>query len=119
MELAAQVFNPYRSPYTLPIPAIAEPNAVTTAPNLDYPQANDGGLMALADAETNFALRFSGESLEPPCLLSDLRSKGHSTSNRRHITWRAPAQADCLSQHVQVSLQGPHRVARDAIQRRP
>jgi len=58
--LSAQVFNPYGRPYALPIPTIAQPSAVTAAPDLNFPEVSDGGLLALADAESNFALRFSG-----------------------------------------------------------
>ncbi len=59
---AVQVFNPYGSPYTLPFPSSAQPTAVTAAPNLTYPQSGSGGLMALADAATDFGLRFTGAS---------------------------------------------------------
>ena len=62
-----QVFKPYNSPYTLPIPASARPSAVTTAPNLNYTDAGSGGVMALANAATNFALRFTGESCRAAC----------------------------------------------------
>jgi len=56
------VYNPYGSPYTLPIPTTRQPSAVRTAPNISYPDAgNGGGLMALANASTNFGLRFTGE----------------------------------------------------------
>ena len=60
-HLHAQVYNPYNNPYTLPIPTSIQPSAVTTAPNLNYPQAASGGLMALANATEFFALRFLGE----------------------------------------------------------
>jgi len=56
------VFSPYNSPYTLPIPASARPSAVTVAPSVNYPQAGSGGVMALANATTNFALRFTGDT---------------------------------------------------------
>ena len=56
-----QVFKPYNSPYALPIPTSAQPSATATAPNLNYTQASSGGVMALAGATTNFALRFTGE----------------------------------------------------------
>lgn len=55
-----QVYVPYGSPYTLPVPTTLQPSAVTAAPNVSYPDAA-GGLMALSGASTNFALRFSGE----------------------------------------------------------
>ena len=58
-----QVFKPYGSPYTLPIPTALHPIAVTTAPSINYPDVASGGLMALANASTNFGLRFSGEGL--------------------------------------------------------
>ncbi len=61
----SQVLKPYNSPYTLPIPASARPSATTTAPSLNYPQASSGGVMALANATTNFALRFTGEMTLP------------------------------------------------------
>ena len=63
-----QVFKPYTSPYTLPIPASARPAAVTTAPLVNYTQASNGGVMALADATTNFALRFTGDGTLRSCL---------------------------------------------------
>ena len=56
-----QVFKPYNSPYTLPIPASAKPAAVTTAPLVNYTQAGSGGVMTLANATTNFALRLTGD----------------------------------------------------------
>ena len=57
-----QVFKPYNSPYTLPIPASAKSSATTTAPNVNYTDASSGGVMALAGGTmTNFALRFTGE----------------------------------------------------------
>ncbi len=55
-----QVFKPYNSPYTLPIPASAKPAAMTTAPLVNYTQAGSGGVTDLAGATANFALRFSG-----------------------------------------------------------
>ena len=58
-----QVFKPYTSPYTLPIPASVRPSATTTAPSVNYTQASSGGVMALANATTDFALRFTGEFL--------------------------------------------------------
>ena len=68
-----QVFKPYNSPYTLPIPASAKPSAMTTAPNLNYTAASSGGVMALAGGTmTNFALRFTGKhipQLAGPCPL--------------------------------------------------
>jgi len=57
---SAQVFNPYGRPYALPVPMTVQPSAVTVAPDLNFPEVSDGGLLALADAESNFALRFSG-----------------------------------------------------------
>ena len=45
----------------LPIPASAPPSSVTTAPNVSYADSNSSGVMVLAKATTNFALRFSGE----------------------------------------------------------
>ena len=58
-----QVFAPYGSPYTLPFPVSARPSAVTTAPNVSYPQVGTGGVMALADQTTFFGLRFTGACL--------------------------------------------------------
>ncbi len=55
-----QVFKPYNSPYTLPIPASSKPSAMTTAPLVNYTASSTGGVMALAGTTTNFALRFSG-----------------------------------------------------------
>ena len=64
LACALQVYNPYGRPYTLPIPTTLQPSAVKTAPNVSYPDASTGGgLMALANASTNFGLRFSGEDL--------------------------------------------------------
>ena len=60
MSTCLQVYNPYNTPYTLPIPATATPSAVTTVPNISYPDVLSGGLMTLAGATTNFALRFTG-----------------------------------------------------------
>jgi len=57
------VFKPYNSPYATPIPANATPTAVTAAPNVNYPDVSSGGVMALANATNNFALRFVGERL--------------------------------------------------------
>ncbi len=57
------MFAPYGPPYTLPIPADAQPSAVTTAPDVNYPDTSSGGLMALAGVPANFSLRFSGERL--------------------------------------------------------
>jgi len=62
------VFIPYNSPYTLPFPASLQPSAVTTAPNVSYPQSNSSGVMALAHATTNFGLRFSGGGSTLPVL---------------------------------------------------
>ena len=59
------MFKPYNSPYKLPIPASAKPSATTTAPSVNYPQASSGGVMALAKATTNFALRFTGDTTPP------------------------------------------------------
>ena len=56
-----QTFVPYSRPYALPLPLVA-PTAVTSAPDVNYPDVSGGGLMALANATSNFALRFSGES---------------------------------------------------------
>ena len=56
-----QTFVPYGSPYTQPIPRDAKPTAVTTAPSVNYPQASSGGVMDLANATADFALRFVGE----------------------------------------------------------
>ena len=61
---SAQVFAPYGRPYTLPIPSNAKPRAVSTAPNVNYPQSSSGGVMSLADATTDFALRLSGEDVD-------------------------------------------------------
>ena len=58
---SAQTFVPYGSPYTLPIPKNATPSAVKTVPGVNYPDVSSGGLMTLANATTNFALRFVGE----------------------------------------------------------
>jgi len=58
------VFAPYGRPYTLPIPAGAQPSAVTTAPDVNYvnyPASSDRDLIALAGVSENFSLRFSGE----------------------------------------------------------
>jgi len=56
-----QTFVPYGSPYTLPIPVNATPSAVTTAPGVNFPDVSSGGLMTLANATSDFALRFVGE----------------------------------------------------------
>ena len=55
-----QTFVPYSRPYALPLPLVA-PTAVTSAPDVNYPDVSGGGLMALANATNNFALRFVGE----------------------------------------------------------
>ena len=80
----AQVYNPYGRPYTLPIPADAKPSAVTTAPDLNYPQASDGGLLALAGAGSEFALRFSGEQR-----MQDLLNCRYPSDSRRPDSSRA------------------------------
>jgi len=54
---SAQTFVPYGSPYMLPIPQDARPSAVTTATSVNYPDVSSGGLMTLANATTDFALR--------------------------------------------------------------
>ena len=59
--VSEQVFAQYGRPYTLPIPAGVQPSAVTTAPNVSYPDVGSGGLIALAGVPANFSLRFSGE----------------------------------------------------------
>ncbi len=48
----------------------ARPAAVTctTAPIVNYTQARSGGVMALADATVNLALRFTGDQTLPCCL---------------------------------------------------
>jgi len=61
-SLCMQVYSPYGRPYTLPIPTTLKPSAVRTAPNVSYPDAISGGLFALANASTDFGLRFSGEN---------------------------------------------------------
>ena len=63
-----QTFVPYGSPYTLPIPANATPSAVTTAPGVNYPDVSGGGLTTLANATSDFALRFVGEN---PVMVAD------------------------------------------------
>ena len=58
------MFAPYGPPYTLPIPAGAQPSALTTAPDVNYvnyPASSDRDLIALAGVSENFSLRFSGE----------------------------------------------------------
>jgi len=60
-----QVFSPYGSQYTLPIPASATPKATITARTVNYTEASMGGIMDLAKATTNFALRFTGTCI--PC----------------------------------------------------
>ncbi len=69
-----QVLKPYNSPYTLPIPASARPAAVTTALLVNYTQAGSGGVMALADATSDFALRFMGDRPLPSCRGLPLRA---------------------------------------------
>jgi len=59
---SAQTFVPYGSPYTLPIPLDARPSAVTTVSSVNYTDVSSGGLMTLANATTDFALRFVGEA---------------------------------------------------------
>ena len=75
---SAQTFVPYGSPYTLPIPTNATPRAVTTAPSVNYPDVSSGGLMTLANATSNFALRFVGEAdamtAECHCLTRDFEA---------------------------------------------
>ncbi len=58
------MFSPYGSRYTLPIPAGATPKATTTARNVNYTEASMGGIMDLAEATTNFALRFTGMCIQ-------------------------------------------------------
>ena len=60
------MFKPYNSPYATPLPTNARPTAVTAAPNVNYPDVSSGGVMALANATSNFALRFVGERLTQP-----------------------------------------------------
>ena len=60
---------PYGSPYTLPIPATQEATAVTTAPNVSYPDTASTGLVALANP--TFALRFSGRGLHEAIVQQD------------------------------------------------
>ncbi len=57
----SQVFSPYGSRYTLPIPASARPKATTTALNVNFTEATMGGIFDLANSTTNFALRFTGD----------------------------------------------------------
>ena len=56
-----QVYSPYGSPYALPIPARQQSCAITTAPNVSYAASKSSGVMALANATTDFGLRFTGE----------------------------------------------------------
>lgn len=63
------MFSPYGQPYTLPIPVSAQPKAVTMAPNVNYPSASSGGLKTLANATTDFGLRFVGEQSILKCAL--------------------------------------------------
>ena len=60
-SLSVQTFVPYCRPYALPLPLVA-PTGVTSAPDVNFPDVSAGGLMTLANATSNFALRFSGES---------------------------------------------------------
>ncbi len=60
------MFSSYGSQYTLPIPASAAPKATTTARTVNYTEASMGGIMDLAKATTNFALRFTGTCIRYP-----------------------------------------------------
>ena len=95
-SLLVQTFVPYNSPYTLPIPANARPTAVTTAPGINYPDVSSGGLMTLANATTNFALRFVGVS---PAMSAEILSalSGLLATVRLNV---------CVAVHVSV-VAGP------------
>ncbi len=53
--------EPYGSPNKLPLLVNLTPTATATTPDVNFPDFSSGGLMALANATTNFALRFVGE----------------------------------------------------------
>jgi len=104
VTLFMQTFVPYGSPYTMPIPQDARPSAVTSASSVNYPDVSSGGVMALANATTDFALRFVGESsrcdsaitmphVGPPCGSPCNASAlvGSCTTRLQH----APASANC------------------------
>jgi len=83
--LCVQTFVPYGRPYALPLPLVA-PTAVTASPDVNFPDVSAGGLMTLANATSNFALRFSGEipALNPSsrCLTR------HAVWPQCSLTWR-------------------------------
>jgi len=65
VPFVANQSEPYGSPDKLPLLETLRPTASTTTPDLNYPDVSSGGLMALANATTNFALRFVGERASP------------------------------------------------------
>ena len=113
-----QVFRPYGSPYTLPIPTALQPTAVTTAPNISYPDVASGGLMALANATTNFGLRFSGEGCAEQARIplqcgQSLTSCPRLACSCRNV-WHAARQRRPLAQTpvlLVAARQGPRRSA--------
>ena len=81
---------PYGSPNKLPIPGNATPTASTTTPGVNFPDVSSGGLMALANATTNFALRFVGERSSDKSLSYCLRGSSR----------RLTASLDVIVAHV-------------------
>ncbi len=61
VPFVANQSEPYGSPNKLPLLGNLRPTATTTTPDVNFPDVSSGGLMALANATTNFALRFVGE----------------------------------------------------------
>ena len=52
--------EPYGSPNKLPLLGNLMPTATATTPDVNFPDVSSGGIMDLANATTNFALRFVG-----------------------------------------------------------
>ena len=90
------MYNPYGSPYALPIPGSARPTALATAPNVSYPDVSSGGVFALANATANFALRLTGEHMHAECDSTLLQQPGGRPC-AGHVIDIAASDASCLA----------------------
>ncbi len=65
VPFVADQAKPSGSPDKLPLLETLRPTASTTTPDVNFSDVSSGGLMDLANATTNFALRFVGERASP------------------------------------------------------